>query len=44
MNRVGRWTRKKEDTTREKERIKEQEKKDAETVVSKNSGRKRRQL
>lgn len=42
--RIGRWKRKKEDTTREKERIKEQEKKDAESGISENDGRKRRQI
>jgi len=41
-NRIGRRKRKKEDTTREKGRIKEQEKKDAGSGISKNSGRKRR--
>jgi len=43
-NWIGRWKRKKEDTTREKGRIKEEEKKDAESGINKNSGRKRRQI
>ena len=43
-NRIGRWKRKKEETTREKERIKKQEKKEAESGISKNSGRKRGQV
>jgi hypothetical protein len=43
-NWIGRWKRKKEETTREKERIMKQEKKDSESGIRRNSGGKLRQI